>query len=158
MGPPNLFSHQFLFCCALKPHAKFQNPMITHLGWKVSWAEREREKNAVNSGHLVLWQHTQTARTQISRPKLPICTEVLPIDKNLQYFWHQGQTWQPIEAQRRWWPYKPLWEKGSLTLCSFSSLRRPRLWMIAWERASMARINSKVGGDEGKVFKTYNEK
>ena len=63
-GPPNLFSPQFLFCCALKPHAKFQNPMITK--WKVSWAERERAREgAVNSGHLIQWQHTQTAWTKI---------------------------------------------------------------------------------------------
>ena len=39
--------------------------MITPSRRKVSEAEREREKNAVNSGHLVLGQHAQTAQTKI---------------------------------------------------------------------------------------------
>ena len=42
-----------IFFCDLKPHAKFQNPTITPSGRKVSVGEEEREKNAVNSGHLV---------------------------------------------------------------------------------------------------------
>ena len=29
---PTFCLPQILFCCALKPHAKFQNPMITHSG------------------------------------------------------------------------------------------------------------------------------
>jgi hypothetical protein len=40
----------------LKPHTKFENPTIAGSGRKVttSWEKKEREKNAVNSGHLVL--------------------------------------------------------------------------------------------------------
>ena len=44
------------FCCDLKPQAKFGNPKITRSGRKVTTSEereREIEKNAVNSGHLV---------------------------------------------------------------------------------------------------------
>ena len=47
-----------LFLGDLKPNAKFQKPMITPSGRKVSEAERKKEerkkgKNTVNSGHLV---------------------------------------------------------------------------------------------------------
>ena len=42
-----------IFFCDLKPNAKFKNPKITLSGRKVMQAE-ERDKNAVNSGHLVL--------------------------------------------------------------------------------------------------------
>ena len=65
--PPNLSLPQILFFCYFKPHAKFQNPTITPSVRKVSEAERKKEeitrKNTVNSGDLVLWQRTQTART-----------------------------------------------------------------------------------------------
>ena len=39
----------------LKPHANFRNPTITPSWRKVSVGEKkkEREKNAVNSGHIV---------------------------------------------------------------------------------------------------------
>jgi hypothetical protein len=51
---------QILFFCNLKPHAKFQKPTVTPSGRKVTEAEErkrkkdKREKNALNSGHLVL--------------------------------------------------------------------------------------------------------
>ena len=41
-----------LFFCDLKPHAKFQNHTVTPSGRKVTRSEK-REKNAINSGHLV---------------------------------------------------------------------------------------------------------
>ena len=48
---------KYVFLGDLKPHAKFQNPMITPSGRKVSEAEERKKvrkrKNAVNSGHLV---------------------------------------------------------------------------------------------------------
>ena len=53
--------------CDLKPNAKYQKPTITPYGRKVNVAERkkeERDKNAVNSGHLVPWQCKQAAQTQ----------------------------------------------------------------------------------------------
>ena len=48
-GPQICFHPKSYFLCDLKPHK--------------SNARREREKNAVNSGHLVPWQRTQAART-----------------------------------------------------------------------------------------------
>jgi hypothetical protein len=67
---PNVYLPQILFCCDLKPHDKFQNPMITASGRKVSVGEEKRKKderkNAVNSGHLVLCKRTQAARTNLS--------------------------------------------------------------------------------------------
>ena len=46
-------SPQILIFCDLKPHAKFQNPMITPSGRKVTrQSEREREKDK-KRGHLV---------------------------------------------------------------------------------------------------------
>ena len=45
---------KFYFFCKLKPYGKFRNPTITPCGRKVRAGEEEqREKNAVNSGHLV---------------------------------------------------------------------------------------------------------
>jgi hypothetical protein len=43
---------QILFIFYLKPHAKFRNPTITPSGRKVMPGEREKRKNALNSGHL----------------------------------------------------------------------------------------------------------
>ena len=51
----------------LKLHATFQNPRITPSGRKVTTSDEEREKNAVNSGHLVPWQRTQAAWTNFLR-------------------------------------------------------------------------------------------
>jgi hypothetical protein len=56
-GGAQFFSltQNLIFCCELKPHAKFRNPTITPSGRKVTLEERRRRrKNAVNSGHLVL--------------------------------------------------------------------------------------------------------
>ena len=52
---PAIFSlsPQILFFGDLKPHAIFQDPMITPSVRKVTQAEKKR-RNAVNSGHLVL--------------------------------------------------------------------------------------------------------
>ena len=59
---PNLFFD-------LGAHAKFQKPTIAPSSRKVSQAEKEREeereKNAVKSGHLVPWQRTQAAQTNL---------------------------------------------------------------------------------------------
>ena len=53
-GVPRIFFHpKSYFFCELKPHAKFRNPTLTPSGRKVTRAEREKRKNAVNSGHLV---------------------------------------------------------------------------------------------------------
>ena len=67
-SPKFLFTPNLTFLCDLKPHAKFRNPTITPSGREVTTSEEEREKkkerkNAVNSGHLVPWQHTQATRT-----------------------------------------------------------------------------------------------
>jgi hypothetical protein len=35
-GSPNLFHPKSYFSCDLKPHAKFQNPMIAHSGREVT--------------------------------------------------------------------------------------------------------------------------
>ena len=50
--PQFLFHPKSYFFCDLKPHAKFQNPMINPSGRKVTQREREREI-VINSGHLV---------------------------------------------------------------------------------------------------------
>ena len=50
---PDFFYPKSYFFGDLKPHAKFWNPMITPSWRKVSVGEREKRKNAVNSGHLV---------------------------------------------------------------------------------------------------------
>jgi hypothetical protein len=57
---PTIFVHlKSYLLCDLKPPAKFHNPMKSTSGRKVTWhkerkKERKKEKNAVNSGHLVL--------------------------------------------------------------------------------------------------------
>ena len=48
-----------------KTTCKFQKPMRTPSGRKVTQAEREREKNAINSGHLVPCQRMQATRTNL---------------------------------------------------------------------------------------------
>ena len=64
-GPPipHPQKKSYLFC-DLKPYAKFQNTTITPSGRKVTRAETKKEKNAINSGHLIPWQRTQAARTK----------------------------------------------------------------------------------------------
>ena len=52
-GPPTFVYPKSYFYCDLKPHGKFQNPTITPSGRKVTGAEREKIKNAINSEHLV---------------------------------------------------------------------------------------------------------
>ena len=51
LSPKFVFTPNLIFFCDLKPHAKYHNPTIAPSRRKVS--EAEREKNAVNSGHLV---------------------------------------------------------------------------------------------------------
>jgi hypothetical protein len=51
--PEFLLSLKSYFLGDLKPHSKFQNPTITSSGRKVTFLERRRRRNAVNSGHLV---------------------------------------------------------------------------------------------------------
>jgi hypothetical protein len=53
-------------------HAKFQNPTITPSRRTASEAKRktEREKNAVNSGHLVPSQRTQASWTKNNTSKV----------------------------------------------------------------------------------------
>ena len=59
---PTIVYHKSYFFCEVKPHAKFQNPTITPSGRKVtSGEEREREKNAINSGHFVPQQCPRAA-------------------------------------------------------------------------------------------------
>ena len=65
---PQVFPHlkSYIFC-QLKPRPTFQNSKITPSGKKVTEGERRRrEKNGRISGVLVLWQHTQVARTNIN--------------------------------------------------------------------------------------------
>ena len=54
--PQILFHPKSYLFCELKPHAKFQKPMIIPSGRKVTQGERrkkKRRKNAINSGHFV---------------------------------------------------------------------------------------------------------
>ena len=66
-GPTNFLSPQILFFVWLKTLCKIWNPTISPSGRKVTGAERGRkkEKNAVNVGHLVPWQHTQAAQAKM---------------------------------------------------------------------------------------------
>jgi hypothetical protein len=61
--------------------------MITPSGRKVTKGDREkkeREKKAVNSGHLVLWQRTQAAwANKLGLPDWNICLDI-PVQVNLE--------------------------------------------------------------------------
>ena len=60
-APPFFFTPNLIFLW-LKTPCKVSEPYNNPF-WVKSNRE-EREKNIVNSGHLVLWQHTQAARTK----------------------------------------------------------------------------------------------
>jgi hypothetical protein len=53
MVPMEVEHGNLIFFCDLKPDAKFQSPTITPSGRKVTGAEREKKKHAINSRHLV---------------------------------------------------------------------------------------------------------
>jgi hypothetical protein len=51
-SPKFCFTPNPIFVCDLKPHAKFQNPRITHSGRKVTGMEREKKERKKNASRL----------------------------------------------------------------------------------------------------------
>ena len=63
-GPPNLFSPLIKKMLWLKTPCKISEPYDNRFWEKSRWSrererKKEKKKNAVNSGHLILWQHIQ---------------------------------------------------------------------------------------------------